>query len=71
MKINRIAAIAAVLSIAASTSLWASPPGKHAVDKIPHRHGEQGAGKSAADHNVLKWIGPSSKGYRNPHYKKG
>ena len=64
MKINRIAAIAAVLSIAASSSLWASPPGKHAVDKIPHRHGAaKGATTTAPNHTILKRIGPPGKGH--------
>jgi len=71
MKTNKtIAAIAAILSIAFAGSLQAAPRGKHIIEPFPHRHGGQGAEKSAVEHKVLKWIGPRSKGYRNPHYTK-
>jgi hypothetical protein len=47
----------------------AAPRSKH-VGQNPHHYGEQGANVSAKKHTVLKWIGPRSKGYRNPHFTK-
>lgn len=72
MKTNTtIAAFAAILSIALAGSLQAAPHGKHISGAFPHKHGAQSGQKSAIEHKVLKWIGPPSKGYRNPHYTKG
>lgn len=72
MKMNKtIAAIAAILSLTLAGSLQAAPRGKHVVEPFPHKHGAQSGQKSAVEHKMLKWIGPRSKGYRNPHYTKG
>jgi len=62
MKTNRIAAIAAVLSIAASSSLWAAPPGKHIIERVPHKHGSAEAKNVVVNHSVMKRIGPPGKG---------
>ena len=64
MKTYKIAAIATVLSIAASSSLWAAAPGKHVVEKVPHRHGaSEGAAQTAVNHTLLKRVGPAGKGF--------
>lgn len=63
MKNIKIAIITTVLLLATSGSLLASPPGKHAVEKIPHRHGAaQGSAQSVVKHTMLKRIGPPGKG---------
>lgn len=69
MKTTNIAALTLALSIALAGSLMAAPRSKH-VGQNPHHYGEQGANVSAKKHTVLKWIGPRSKGYRNPHFTK-
>lgn len=62
MKTNRIAAIATILSIAASSSLWAATPGKHIVERVPHKHGSAEAKNVVVNHTILKRIGSPGKG---------
>jgi hypothetical protein len=64
MKTNRIVVIVTALSLAAASSLWAAPRGKHVSgEPFPHRHGVTSGSATVGSHTVLKRVGPPGKGY--------
>lgn len=62
MKTNRIAAVVTASCIAFAGTVWASPPGKHAVEKAPNHPAARAGSVTPAGHTVLKHTGPAGKG---------
>lgn len=68
MKTNKIIVIATALSLAAASSLWAAPRGKHVSgEPFPHRHGAKDGSTTVVNHTVMKRVGPPGKGYVKYH----